>query len=368
MRETVLTVFSAVLGAIIGSFLNACIHRLPRNLSLDQPRRSFCPSCGKTIPWYENLPIISWLALRGRCSGCHARISPRYIFVEILTAGLFLAAWLTFGLPLAPAYWLFLALLVTATFIDIEHFIIPDVITIGGTAAGVILSVILPGLMQTDSRIHAFLASLGAAALGYGILWLIVEGGKLAFGRKRHVFKEELPFRWKRDGDTATLTVGEDSLLWHEIDFRERDQLVIESTGATIDGRVLEGSPVLRFRYHVLLDEGTEKPLDQIDEICGKLTAITIPREAMGFGDVKFIAAIGAFLGWQAVLFTICAASIIGCVAAVAGIFLARDRSGARVPFGPFLALGAALWVFFGPAIWDWYFNVLARPGHDLAF
>ncbi len=69
----------------------------------------------------------------------------------------------------------------------------------------------------------------------------------------------------------------------------------------------------------------------------------------MGFGDVKFIAAIGAFLGWQAVLFTICAASIIGCVAAVAGIFLARDRSGSRVPFGPFLALGAALWVFFGP-------------------
>jgi leader peptidase (prepilin peptidase)/N-methyltransferase len=153
MRETVLTVFSAAMGAVIGSFLNACIHRMPRNISLGNPKRSFCPSCQRLIPWYENLPLISWLALRGKCSGCGARISVRYFLVELLTAATFLALWLYHGLPLAPVYWLFAALLITATFIDIEHFIIPDEITWGGTAAGILLSVAVPAMMLTSSRL-----------------------------------------------------------------------------------------------------------------------------------------------------------------------------------------------------------------------
>ena len=82
----VLSVAPVVFGAIVGSFLNACIYRLPRGISLSNPKRSFCPSCNKLIPWHENLPIVSWLALRGKCSGCGARISPRYLFVELLTA------------------------------------------------------------------------------------------------------------------------------------------------------------------------------------------------------------------------------------------------------------------------------------------
>ena len=128
---SLLAVFSAVLGAITGSFLNACIHRMPRGIGLSDPKRSFCPSCSKLIPWYENIPVVSWSMLWGKCSGCGSQISARYVLVEILTAACFVGLWSRYGLPLAPAYWVFLSLLIAATFIDIEHFIIPDEITLG---------------------------------------------------------------------------------------------------------------------------------------------------------------------------------------------------------------------------------------------
>ncbi len=204
--------------------------------SLDQPRRSFCPACGKTIPWYENLPIISWLALRGTLLGLPCEDFPAYILVEILTAGLFLAAWLSFGLP-RTGLLAVLALLVTATFIDIEHFIIPDVITIGGTAGGHRPERHPAGLMQTDSRLHAFLARWGGGARVRHPL-AHRRGRKARLCRKR-MSSRKAAFLVEARRRYRTLTVGEDSLLWHEIDFRERDQLVIESTGASIDGGVL---------------------------------------------------------------------------------------------------------------------------------
>ncbi|MFZ4683547.1 MAG: prepilin peptidase, partial [Terrimicrobiaceae bacterium] len=336
-------------------------HRMPRGVSLREPRRSFCPSCHRTIPWFENLPVVSWLVLRGKCSGCGAKISIRYLLVEVLTAALFLFTWTHYGLPLAPVYWLFLALLIAATFIDIEHFIIPDEITWGGTAAGIILSIIIPQMMETDSRLSALGLSLAGAALGYGLLWAIVEFGKLAFGKKRHTFEPAEAFTWHRDGENASLTVGEETLQWEDIFSRESDELVLECTTSTVAGTERENA-TLRFRYDRLILDGQETSLDQLETATGQLRAVTIPREAMGFGDVKFIAAIGAFLGWKAVLFTLCAASIIGCFAALAGIFLARDKAGSRVPFGPFLALGAAIWIFGGQAIWDWYFGIFSGP------
>jgi leader peptidase (prepilin peptidase)/N-methyltransferase len=367
MRETVLTVFSAAMGAVIGSFLNACIHRMPRNISLGNPKRSFCPSCQRLIPWYENLPLISWLALRGKCSGCGARISVRYFLVELLTAATFLALWLYHGLPLAPVYWLFAALLITATFIDIEHFIIPDEITWGGTAAGILLSVAVPAMMLTSSRLEALGLSVAGAALGYGLLWLIVEGGKLAFGKKRHAFGEPETFFIRQEGEQIFLGVGDDKLPWEEIFSREKDQLVLECEKVAFGERQLENA-TLRFYHNRLVIEGEEIPLEQIESVAGTLRAITIPREAMGFGDVKFIACIGAFLGWKAVLFTICAASIVGCVAALAGIFIARDKAGSRVPFGPFLALGGAIWIFGGDKLWDWYFGILRYGEGGIGF
>jgi len=407
MRETVFTVFSAVLGAIIGSFLNACIHRMPRGISLDKPRRSFCPSCKRLIPWYENLPLISWLALRGKCSGCGCKISIRYFLVELLTGAVFLALWLYHGLPLAPVYWLFAALLIVATFIDIEHFIIPDEITWGGTAVGILISPFVPSLMGTTVWWHSLLLSISGAALGFGLLWLIVEGGKIAFGRIRHKFKEPASFSIRQEGEQIMLSVLDDKLPWEEIFYREKDMIVAKCEKATIafssskqkptaesccspktehshetpvvaecdsttesetpEARQLENT-TLRFYHNRMVLEGEEISLERLDSVEGSLHMITIPREAMGFGDVKFIACIGAFLGWQAVLFTICAASIIGCVAALAGLFIARDKAGARVPFGPFLALGGAIWIFGGDKLWDWYFNIFRYSDPGVGF
>jgi leader peptidase (prepilin peptidase) / N-methyltransferase len=357
MNHPVWVAFAAILGGVIGSFLNACIHRMPRGISLRDPKRSFCPACKKLIPWYENLPVVSWVVLRGRCSGCGERISVRYPLVELLVAALFVAAWLAYGIPLAPVYWVFLSLLVAATFIDIEHFIIPDEITWGGTAAGILLSLLVPAMMNTDSRLAAPALSLAGAALGFGLLWLVVEGGKLAFGKKRHRFAEGTPFTWTRDGDRADIVIGEESLRWEEIFSRESDELVLECGELEIDGEIVPGGGRAKFRYDRVLFGSTPRALDDVDVIRGTLSGVVIPREAMGFGDVKFIAAIGAFLGWQAVLFTIFASSIIGCIAGLAGIFLARDRSGARIPFGPFLALGAAWWIFGGQTLFHWYFD-----------
>src|SRR5690348_7481078 len=110
--STLFAVMAFVLGASIGSFLNVCIYRLPLDLSVNQPRRSFCPACKKQIPGHHNIPLLSWLALRGRCANCGARIAFRYFGVELLTALLFLAVWKCFSPPVAIAYWVFVSLVV----------------------------------------------------------------------------------------------------------------------------------------------------------------------------------------------------------------------------------------------------------------
>src|SRR5213080_2305615 len=163
--EVLFSIFAFVLGACIGSFLNVCIYRLPLNLSVNQPRRSFCPSCKTQIPWQQNLPLVSWLVLRGRCAKCGSRISFRYLAVELLTALFFLAIWQSFPWQVAFAYWIFISLVIVATFVDFEHFIIPDQVTIGGTIAGVMASSLVPELMNTESRLAAAVRALLAAAL-----------------------------------------------------------------------------------------------------------------------------------------------------------------------------------------------------------
>src|SRR5687768_11954179 len=132
--------FALVLGAVVGSFLNVCIYRMPLDLSVNEPRRSSCPACKKQLKWHQNVPLLSWLFLRGRCANCESRIAFRYFAVELVTALLFLAVWLQFPWQVALAYWLFVSLLIVGTFIDFEHFIIPDEVTIGGTIAGILAS------------------------------------------------------------------------------------------------------------------------------------------------------------------------------------------------------------------------------------
>jgi len=355
---TLFAVLAFVTGAAIGSFLNVGIYRLPRDISIKEPSRSFCPNCKTQIPWRQNIPIVSWLFLRGRCAKCGARIAFRYFGVELLTALLFLAVWEVFPWKIAIAYWVFVSILLIATFVDLEHFIIPDQITIGGTIAGIVASFIVPELMNADSRLAALVRAALAAALGYVILWIVLEGGKIAFGKKRVKLDGSTPFSWTRQGDDADFIVGEERSLWSDYFAREKDRLLLHCDEAKIDNRAF-GNEILEFHYNRVRVGPDEFMLDTVDRISGVAHELEIPREAMGRGDLKFLAAIGAFLGWRGVLFSIFAGSVVGSVVGLATLLIGRRVWSAKLPFGPYLAFGALTWMFFGEKFVQWYVKLV---------
>lgn len=160
------TAFAALLGLMFGSFLNVCIHRLPRSESLAFPA-SHCPACGRPLSWFENVPILGYLLLRGQCRTCHARISPMYPIVEVVTALLFVGAYEHFGLSLLMVSRLAFACAMLVLFvIDLQHRILPNVITLPGIVIGFVLSVATePG----------WVASLIGLVAGGGVLLLIAE-------------------------------------------------------------------------------------------------------------------------------------------------------------------------------------------------
>ena len=350
--------FAFVLGAAVGSFLNVCIYRWPVDLSINRPRRSFCPNCKQPIPWHQNLPLISWLVLRGRCANCGAKISFRYFAVELVTALLFLAIWQNFPWQVAIAYWVFVSFLVIGTFIDFEHFIIPDRVTIGGVIAGVVCSVAVPALMQTDPPLAAGVRSFLAAALGYVILLIVLEAGKIAFGRKRIRFDAPTPFTWTKRGDDADFVVGPEESLWSDYFAREKDRLLLACNEARIDHHTY-GNVTLHFRYDRVTAEGHVMMLDDVTQISGVARELVIPREAMGRGDLKFLAAIGAFLGWRAVLFSLFAGSLLGSIVGLITLVVGKPVWSAKLPFGPYLAFGAVTWMFFGEIFLRWYGTLL---------
>lgn len=263
-----------LVGACIGSFLNVVIYRLPKEESIVTPG-SHC-GCGQPIKWHDNIPILSWLVLRGRARCCGRAFSFRYPFVELLTGLLFVACWLRFSPFVAVCGWIFLSCLIAATFIDLDHMIIPDVFTIGLGVVGVLLSTAVPAMhgQQSDyflvDSLRAGLASLQGLLLGSGlVLWIA---------------------------------------------------LIAETL---------------------------------------------LKKEAMGFGDVKFVGAIGAFCGWQGAVFAIFGGAVVGTVwfalawtweritgrraAAAPPSETAEGEAaplafGAHVPFGPMLAIAGALY------------------------
>ncbi len=350
--------FAFVFGAAVGSFLNVCIYRWPVDLSINRPRRSFCPNCKQAIPWHQNLPLLSWLALRGRCANCGAKISFRYFAVELVTALLFLAIWEMFPWQVAIAYWIFVSFLIIGTFIDFEHFIIPDRVTIGGTIAGIASSMAVPALMGTDTRLAAGVRSFLAAALGYVILWIVLEAGKIAFGRKLIRFDAPTLFTWTKRDDDADFVVGTEASLWSDYFARERDRLLLTCDEVRIDHHTYENA-TLDFRYDRVTAEGHVMMLDDVTQISGVARELVIPREAMGRGDLKFLAAIGAFLGWRAVLFSLFAGSLLGSVIGLITLVVGKPVWSAKLPFGPYLAFGAVTWMFFGGFFLRWYGTLL---------
>ena len=280
---------SFILGACVGSFLNVVIYRLPKEESIVTPG-SHC-ACGQPIKWHDNIPVISWMLLRGRARCCGRTFSFRYPFVELLTGVLFAICWLQFPPAVALCGWIFLSCLLAATFIDLDHMIIPDVFTIGLGVLGVFISALVPRLHGINGDLFMLDSVRGVIASIQGLL------------------------------------IGSGIVLWIA--------LIAEA--------------VLR-------------------------------KEAMGFGDVKFVGAIGSFCGWQGAVFTVFGGAVVGTVwFAVAWIWekatgrraavappsetpegeAAPLTFGAHVPFGPMLAIAGALYfLFFRDAALRWLADV----------
>ena len=254
------------------------------------------------------------------------------------------------------------ALFVVATFIDFEHFIIPDEITIGGAVAGVLLSFAIPTMQDQPTNLASGLWSLLGAGAGYGALWLVTRLGKMAFGKKRLVFDKPAPLSWVRRGEEADFTVGEEKMLWSEFFYRGNEQLLLQCTWIEIDGQRFE-NVTARCECDWLHVGERKWELVKVDAIQGEVAEVTLPREAMGFGDVKFIACIGAFLGWKAVAFTIMSASTIGALVGLTTILVGRREWSTKIPFGPYLALGALIWLFAGPELIQWYWHFTVPAG-----
>ena len=255
--QSQIVIFAFAFGAAMGSFANVLIYRLPMGLSIVSPG-SRCPSCSAQIRWFDNIPIVSYFILGGRCRACRTTISPRYPLVEALSGLLFAAVVFRVGIqPATAALALFAWALVVITFIDLDHRIIPDVISLPGTMLGLAFSFV-PGFPRpVDSAV--------GVAIGAGFLFLVL------------------------------------------------------------------------YAYEKIMGE-----------------------EGMGLGDVKLLAMIGAFLGWQALPVTILVSSLTGSLVGV-GYALIKGESVRKfpVPFGPFLALGAIVHLFFGVEIIQWYLGRL---------
>jgi leader peptidase (prepilin peptidase)/N-methyltransferase len=260
-------------GLIIGSFLNVCILRIPAGKSIVLPA-SGCTKCGKAIAPYDNIPVLSWLILGGKCRNCKTKISAMYPAVEFLTGVLFLACYLVFGPTLDALKWaVFAALLVVLTITDLRERILPDKVNFFGLGVGLLFSL--------------FTQSLDGTAL-----WLA-----------RRWFDFPPPQAVLSFADAALGALAGSGLLWI----------------------VAEGYFRLR------------------------------GREGMGLGDVKMMAAVGAFLGLKRTMMTVLVGSLLGSIIGVLLISLSKKGRDYELPFGTFLGAGALLVLFFGTPALHWY-------------
>ena len=339
-----------VLGSMVGSFLNVCIYRMPLELSVVSPP-SHCPHCKYSIPFYLNVPLVTWLWLGGKCKNCRAPISPRYFIVELLTGIAFLACWLAFGnhghplptLALALVYSIFLAGLLCATFIDFEHFIIPDEITFGGMIVGLIASCSVPSLHETNSLPLALWRSALGIAVGAGIIYGIVRLGKLMFGRQKFALSPDSTIYF-----TETAVCLPDQVIpYDEIFYRKSDTIVVHARTVELVDRCYRDVSVRLSMTTLQIGDEKINP-NEVMHLEAVSSEIVLPREAMGFGDVKFMGAIGAFIGWQGALFSLMVSSMIGAAVGVLLILLRKREWSSRMPYGPYIAAAAVLWLFGG--------------------
>jgi leader peptidase (prepilin peptidase)/N-methyltransferase len=338
------------LGCMVGSFLNVCIYRMPLDLSVVSPP-SHCPHCKYSIPFYLNIPLVTWLALRGRCKNCGAPISASYFIVELLTGVAFFGCWLEFGVPshplpalaLALVYAIFLAGLICATFIDFEHFIIPDEITIGGIVAGFAASFLLPSLHGAHTPGEGMFKSVLGAVVGAVVIYGILRLGKLLFGRQ----KVSLPPDTKIIFTETAVCLPDREIAYEEIFYRKSDKIVLQARTVELVDRCYRDVAVRLSPTVLRIGDEKINPGD-VEYLEAVGTEIVLPREAMGLGDVKFLGAIGAFIGWQGAVFSLMVSSMIGAAVGIILILLRRREWSSRMPYGPYIAAAAVLWLFGG--------------------
>lgn len=253
-----------ILGLCLGSFLNVCICRIPHGKSVSWPPSS-CPNCSARIKWHDNIPVLSWFILGAKCRNCRLPISVVYPVIELLTAFFLLTLWLIYGVSwFTPIYALAVFGLLLATFIDLEHMILPDRVTIGGMILFPVLSALYPPLQGVEGWKTGLIASLIGLAVGFGLFWIIRELGSTA-----------------------------------------------------------------------------------------------LKKEAMGFGDVKLMGALGALLGWQSVIYITFFSALVGSIAGVSLIALHRKGIQSEIPYGPYIALAAFSWILGGYRLWDAYLALM---------
>jgi leader peptidase (prepilin peptidase)/N-methyltransferase len=300
-----------------------------------------------------NIPLLTWLSLKGRCRNCGAPISPRYFIVELLTGVTFLICWLAFNRQspaVALVYCLFLSGLIVATFIDFEHFIIPDEITLGGAAAGFVISFLLPSLHHVQTNGQGILQSAIGIVAGAGIVYGVLRAGKLLFGRQKIKMLSETTIVFTE----SSLCMPDKEYPYEDIFYRQSDTIVFHARTVELVDRGYANVKVRLSPSRLRIDDEEIDPLTvaHMEAVCSE---IVLPREAMGLGDVKFMAAIGAFLGWQAVIFTLVVSSMIGAIYGATMVALRKQQWSGRLYFGPFLALAATIWIFTGQRLVDGY-------------
>jgi leader peptidase (prepilin peptidase) / N-methyltransferase len=266
----------------------------------------------------------------------------------------FLSSWFNFknSPALALVYGVLLTGLIIATFIDFKYFIIPDEITFGGIFAGLLCSSLLPLLHGQNVLLGGLQQSLIGIGAGAGLMYLILRIGKLAFGRQRLSLAGETRIVFT---DTALL-LPEKEISYAELFYRKSDFIALHARTVRLAGRSYQNVPIrlTPASLQVGNDEFNPAAVTRMEAVSDE---IILPREAVGFGDVKFMAAIGAFLGWQAVIFSLIASSLIGSLVGI-GLIAARRREwSSRLPYGPYIAVAAGIWIFGGKYFFETMFG-----------
>ena len=344
---------ACLIGASIGSFLNVAIYRLPRGMSVNTPKRSFCPICKEPIPACRNIPLVTWLLQRGKCAECSAPIPVRYFLVELLTMLLWLGCWYVFPNPAKAVFFmLFSSVCVVICAVDIELMVIPRPLTIFGSILGFAMAGFFPEFIGEATWSAGLLKAAYGFAIGWIGLWLVVLLGKLAFGKFALKFEDETVWELKEpttDEEQLSFVFGEEVIGWGDIFFRKSDKLYIKQLSSVVVDGVERAAESVEIQDDMVLIDGEEFPIEGLTSLSGKAKEAVVPREAMGMGDVDLLAMLGACFGPVSLILTIFAA----CVFSIVWALFNRMGFGKIMPFGPSIIAGAVFWVFWGEGLWN---------------